>query len=139
MNALFVNGPELVATSRDGRNFRLAQAKCVRTNTDLFQMPVGAPSDGASIPQPLWSTGLAPFGIYWPAAYAHDCAYQGTLLVLRDGGWVPAMLTKDQSDDLLNALMFALGAPEAVRLEIYEGVHLGGWKAFRDDRSVEGN
>jgi len=137
MNALFVGGPDLATRSRDGRNFVLIEAKCIRTETALYRMPAGSVSDGASTPEPLWSLGLAPFGVYWPAAFAHDCAYRGTLQVQSGMEWIPANLTKAESDDLLSALMFSLGVVDKDRITIYEGVHLAGWKAFREDRQVQ--
>jgi len=137
MTAEFRHGPDLVVRTRDLRNFTLVEAKEIVTDSgEEYQMPVGAESDGASTPQILWTIGLTPFGPEGPADYAHDCAYRGTLLVKRDGAWVPAMLAKSESDDLYNALMFSLGVSEKRRLVIYSGVKFGGWRAFREDRAV---
>ena len=136
MTVIFKGGPYLVVRSRDGRNFELCEDKDIISSTgEVYRMPVGGQSDGASIPQSFWSTGLAPFGEYWPAAYAHDLAYRGTLLrQLEDGSFVKAMLSKEQSDLLLLDLMTALVVELATKEMIYEGVVKFGWKAFTDDR-----
>ncbi len=135
INALFVGGPHLDVCSQDGRYFTLTKAKCVRTSTALYQMPAGATSDGASTPPELWLK-FPPFGLYWPPAFFHDCGYRGTLNVWNGGIWVPVLLTKDQCDRLFDGLMFASGVPDADRKVLYEGVHLLGWRAFRDDRQA---
>ena len=139
MNALFVNGPWLDVRSRDGRNFVLIAPKEIRCDDGtLYRMPAGADSDGASTPGILWGPPeyLTPFGDYWPAAYAHDCAYRDTLQKWAGGEWIKASLTKEQSDDLLKALMFACGTAESTIVKIYEGVALGGGPAFAHDRSL---
>lgn len=48
--------------------------------------------------------------------------------------WTRAHLTKDESDKMLWDLMSANQVEERTKTEIYEGVHLLGWKAFREDR-----
>lgn len=139
MIALFRNGYDLDVRSHDGRNFLLLADKDIMTDSGtMYRMPKGAISDGASIPQLLWGLGLAPFGPYWPAAYAHDCAYRGTLLVyqLEGDSWEEAMLSKDMCDELLKALMFSLGVDQKLINVIYDGVHVGGIRAFRDDRQA---
>ncbi|HEV2350835.1 MAG TPA: DUF1353 domain-containing protein [Terriglobia bacterium] len=125
--------------SSDGRNFSLVDPKEIATDAgDRYRMPTGACSDGASTPREIWGPpfNLPPFGVYWPAAFAHDCAYRNTLERWDGRAWVLANLTKDQSDELLDALMFALGTPAMQRSLIFKGVGLGGWAAFQGDRAA---
>ena len=61
----------------DGRNVLLLEPlQFVRPSGELITVPAGALADGASIPQALWSTGLAPFGLWWLAAVVHDAMYR---------------------------------------------------------------
>jgi len=126
--------------------------------------PFKSKSDLASIPQPLWSTGLTPFGSWARACIPHDGGYQDWLEKLVAGPmderleqsrklrsqaewllsqaaeieascWTLADLSKDDSDSMLLDLMTADQVPDEPKKLIYEGVHLGGWKAYRDDRA----
>ena len=116
----------------DGRNFKLLKSITYISEAGItYIMPAGAPSDGASTPAILWPK-IPPFGDYWLAAYLHDCAYQNTLQ-LSDG--TKAKLLKSQCDDLLKEAMLSLGVDKVMVDTIYEGVVLGGWEAFKDDRS----
>lgn len=137
MTVLFKGGPDLMTRSRDGRNFILCEDKDIVSDSGIiYRMPVGAVSDGASIPQEFWSLGLTPFGDYWPATFAHDLAYRNTLLrQLENGFWVPAMLNRDDSDLLLLDCMTALGVDIGKKEAIYDGVRLGGGAAFNKDRA----
>ncbi|MDE2101117.1 MAG: DUF1353 domain-containing protein [Patescibacteria group bacterium] len=137
--AIFEGGPAIDARSLDCRNVELLAAKFVRTSDgEYYQAPAGGKSDLASIPREFWGPPfyLTPFGLYAPACVVHDGAYQNWLLVMRNGIWVPADLSKDRSDDLLNALMFSSGVETETRLKIYNGVRFGGWRAFREDRGA---
>lgn len=119
----------------DGRIHTVMQDVLYCTKARVqYKIPSGATSDGASTPQAIWNI-IPPFGSYWKAAFLHDCAYRNTLQVLQDdGSWVRARVTKDVADLLLLEAMELLGTHEATRVEIYEGVKLGGWKSFEDDR-----
>lgn len=138
MNALFRNGHLLKVSTEDGRNSVLLEDKEIEVSdgdiVTRYKMPAGASSDGASIPEFLWSLGLPPFGVYWAPAFAHDTAYRGTLLEFHDGDWVPAMLDEAASNELINALMFCTGTDSRVRLAIYTALQKFGFKAFNDDR-----
>lgn len=145
VNALFRGGRRFQVDTEDFRNFINLAAKEIVARLDdgstiLLRIPVGAKSDLASTPPILWvkllKQWLTPFGKYAPDAYAHDSAYQATLERWDDlsQAWKPAMLTKDESDDLLKALMVSGGVEQAHIDEIYEGVHIAGWRPFREDR-----
>src|SRR5271169_298936 len=136
MSLVFHSRNALLVRTRDGRNVVLQEPLEVVTDKgSRYRAPVGTESDGASIPQELWSTGLAPFGPYWLAAVLHDSSYRGTLeRQLEDGSWVKAMMPKDECDLLLLDGMTALGVEFALKEAIFEGVSHFGWRAFRTDR-----
>lgn len=124
MTGRFTNLP-LKVSSFDGRNFVLLEDfSFTRPNGEVITVPAGSESDGASTPPEIWPV-LPPFGLYWPAAVLHDWAYRYS------------KLPKDECDLLLNEGMAALGVHEVTRIEIYEGVHFGGGKAFAEDRQKQ--
>lgn len=134
--------PLLVVRSSDGRHFELLCAfDYVARDGRRFRAPIGAISDGASTPPELWTLlgqqWLAPFGSYWPAVFIHDGGYRNWLeLVTADGKASPANLTRDQADELCKEIMELLDVPLGERCAIYEGIHLLGWSAFRQDRKA---
>lgn len=129
----------------DGRHCTLIDDEIyVSLTGDVYVIPKGSTSDGASTPSIIWIT-IPPFGDYWKEAFLHDAAYRDLLLVVTfpdgkiksnlDGTTLKrASLTKGQSDDLLKEAMKLAGVNEYTAAKIYEGVHLGGWKSFTDDR-----
>jgi hypothetical protein len=133
VTARFQNVPFAV-TTMDGRNFTLLK-DVYFTGADgtRYCLPAGATSDGASTPPPIWNL-IPPFGLYWPAAYLHDCAYRNTLLVWNGAAWVKAALPKAKCDELLKLAMTSLGCNELECETIYEGVVVGGTASFDDDR-----
>lgn len=134
--------PQLLVKTTDGRHFELlASLDYVARDGRRFRVPMGATSDGCSTPPELWALmgkqWLAPFGTYWPAAVIHDAAYRNSLrLVTNDGVGSPANLAKDECDALFLEIMEYLGTSVGERSAIYEGVHLLGWGAFREDREA---
>lgn len=101
-----------------------------------YRVPEGSPTDGASVPQALWSTGIAPFGPYWLAlAGMHDSGYRGTLQRIdAHSEWVPANLSREQCDNLAREAMRALGVEEAVVTLIFDALRVAGGLAFWGDR-----
>jgi Protein of unknown function (DUF1353) len=108
-----------------------------------YRIPLAQPTDFASIPQEFWGAPLflIPYGWYSLPAAGHDSAYQNLLLkVNADGSTALANLTEDQSNDLLLEMMQAM-KPNPTTFEklqmsaIYHGVTIGGWHAFKVDRS----
>ena len=132
--------PILQVKSSDGRHFTLtAPLDYITRDGRRFRAPIGSKSDGCSTPPEIWNAmgvaWLPPFGKYWPAAFFHDGAYQNWLLLVNaDGICRQADLTKDQADDLFAEIMEVLNVKFFERSAIYEGVHLCGWRAFREDR-----
>jgi hypothetical protein len=134
---VFKTRHDALVRTTDGRNFVVQENIDVADDKGtVYRVPIGATTDGCSIPQFLWSTSLAPFGPWWLAAVVHDAAYRNVLLQqTTGGGWELAALSKDACDTLFLDCMKALGVDAIPRDEIYEGVHLGGWKAFKEDRA----
>ena len=110
----------------DGRNFVLLTPFSFTSAKDgqIYTVPAGATSDGASTPPELWPT-IPPFGKYWLAAFLHDWAYR-----MSD-------LPKARCDELLREAMEALQVDRAEADAIYEGVHLFGQSSFDQDREAQ--
>ena len=121
--------------TRNGRDFTLISEKQILDDKgNIYRMPVGAKSDGASVPRLFWSI-YPPFGDYWPAAYLHDLCFQNKLEILTAHGWVLCDFNQDESDEFINAAMFALGVEEVTRLTIYTALRLFGARAYAEDRA----
>lgn len=109
----------------------------------VYELPQYAPSDLASTPDGIWGPPLylPPCGWYGPAVYGHDCGYQNTLLIVNpDGTTRRANLNREQCDALCREMLQWLRPNPTVRERvqikaIYDGVALGGWHAFKEDRS----
>ena len=109
----------------------------------LYELPAFAPTDYASVPQELWGAPLflIPYGWWSLPAFGHDTGFQNKLLKLLPGGSKAlARLTEPQCNDLILEMMNAIKpSPTAFeklqRDAIYEGVTIGGWHAFKEDRS----
>lgn len=114
----------LAVQTSDGHSFELLE-DLVYTAKDgtVYTVPAGSLTDGASTPPILWPT-IPPFGKYWLAAVLHDWAYRYSAL------------SKQECDWLLKEAMVSLDVDLVLCDTIYEGVHLGGWKSFRDDRAA---
>ena len=123
-------------TTEDGRNFVLFNdADYVAKDGRLFRIPVGATSDGASTPQPIWNL-IPPFGKYWKAAVLHDAAYRNILLVWDGSAWQTACLPFEASNELIYEAMQSLGVDQLEAVAIYEAVALAGRPAFDADRAA---
>jgi hypothetical protein len=122
---------------QDGRNWAVVEPiTYIAANGNTYVVPRGARTDGCSTPKEIWPF-LPPFGDYWLAAVLHDAGYQNTLLVENEQGTAlqTANLTKEQCDNLFKEAMQTLGVNEATVDKIYWGVSVGGWKAFKTDRT----
>ena len=87
---------------------------------EWVNVPAGYLTDGASVPQVLWSL-IPPWGAYGQAAVVHDllCEYLATT---KDG--VPQKITRARCDEILLEAMVALGVPVVKRCTIYRAVAL---------------
>ena len=116
---------QLKVSTADGHNFTLLEPfTYLCKDGTIIIVPEGSQSDGASTPQILWNT-LPPFGVYFKAAFLHDFLYRAT------------EFPKEFCDNVLLEAMECLGVNQIEADTIYEGVHLGGWMAFNEDRKGE--
>ncbi len=120
----------------DFRNFKLTKSiELYGPDGAYYKMPVGAPSDLASVPQEFWTL-LPPFGEYALEAYAHDGCYQNWLQKWDGTQWVKAALTKPESDSLFDWLMsLNKNITEAQAQILYHAVVECGMHAFKEDRA----
>lgn len=91
---------------------------------NVYTIPAGTTSDGASTPRLLWRE-LPPFGTYWLAAVFHDWLFRYSTF------------PEAQCNALLLEAMISLSVPLIERSAIFEGVHIGGWKSFAEDRKAQ--
>ena len=89
----------------------------------VWEVPTGFVTDGASIPQELWSLLGSPFtGDYRVAAVFHDAAY-------KDPG-----VTRDDADNMLHSACLELGCSDWLADVLYTGVRLGGEVSYVGDQ-----
>lgn len=106
----------------DGRNVIVLEPfDFVDSKGNKYTVPAGTTSDGASTPRLLWRE-LPPFGVYWLAAVFHDWLFRDT------------KFPEHQCNALLLEAMVSLNVPLLERQAIFEGVSLGGWASFAEDR-----
>lgn len=107
-----------------------------------YRIPAYQPTDYASVPPLFWGAPLLliPYGWWSLPASLHDAAYQNLLLVVPTYGTTRlAGLDRSECDALLCESMASI-KPAATVFEkaqmdaIYEGVTIGGWHAFKEDR-----
>ena len=91
-------------------------------------VPVGYLTDGASVPQLLWSL-IPPWGSYSQAAVVHDllCEY---LSIVVAGELVT--ITRQRCDEIFYESMGVLGVPAWKRWAMYQGV-----RAYRKLAGIE--
>ncbi|HTA30716.1 MAG TPA: DUF1353 domain-containing protein [Candidatus Cybelea sp.] len=120
---------------QDGRNWKATQpVEYLSRSGVLYRIPVGAATDGASIPAIFWAK-LPPFGRYWLAAVLHDAAYQNTLQLADGLKAFPHATDRPLCDLLLKEAMEASGVGPVSVDVIYEAVRLCGAGSFKQDRS----
>jgi Protein of unknown function (DUF1353) len=115
--------PTLLVETVDGHNFTLMEDLVYVSEGGItYTAPKGSQTDGASTPPVLWPT-IPPFGKYWLAAVLHDWAYRYS------------DLTKQECDWLIKEAMKSLDVDALLADTIYEGVNVGGWSSFEQDRA----
>ena len=108
-----------------------------------YQIPFAQYTDYGSTPKAVWGAPLflIPYGWWSLPTVGHDSGYQNTLLIVNpDGTTKLANLAKQECDDLLLEMMQSIKPTptefEKLQMEaIYHGVCIGGWHAFKEDRS----
>ena len=122
--------PPLLKPFADNHDWMLAEdlIYSIGQSGVSITIPKGFVTDFASIPQPLWSLGLSPYGSYSKAAIIHDYLY-----------WSQDC-TKEQADNILLIAMKESGVSSTQKFEIYEGVNLGGnpsWQSNKNERQQQ--
>ena len=121
----------------------LKPVRFMSQNGTLFEFTFCEPTDFASTPKETWGFPLylIPTGWWALPAAGHDAAFKNLLLIVNEAGTkAVANLKRAQSNALLLEMMQAI-KPNPTRFEqtqmdaIYDGVTLGGWHAFEEDRS----
>jgi hypothetical protein len=102
------------------RVFRLTHRFRYLSSFGVIEVPIGAETDGASIPHIFWSL-LEPFGPWFPAAIIHDHLYSPR----------NTEYSRWESDYIFNEAMYNVGVPFAKRFIIYQAVRAFGGRAFR--------
>jgi hypothetical protein len=90
----------------------------IGSTNERIVVPKGFVTDFASIPQPLWTLGLTPYGQYSRAAVVHDYLY-----------WSQGC-TRAQSDRLLVIAMKESSVSNFDEFLVYQGVDKGGEAAW---------
>lgn len=113
----------------------------------LYEVPAYAPTDFASTPKAVWGFPLflIPTGWWSIAAIFHDAAFRGLLQIVGPDGArtqaFPAATDMQKANDLFCRIMKSI-KPNPTLMEtsqlraIYEGVTLGGWHAWKEDRQA---
>ena len=119
--------------SSNGRDDELlSELRFVDADGTLYKSPIGALTDGGSTPRIAWLIpGFEPFGRHWFDWVQHDSGYRGTLMVFREGEWVPARLSQLQCDQLLRRSLALRGMGEKTRWVVYRALRLDGHKHYR--------
>lgn len=119
--------------STDGRNDTLLTELHFRDiNNNFYRVPKGTETDGGSTPRLAWiCPGFEPTGDHWFAWILHDSAYRGTLEIRHGLDYVPANLTRLQSDELLDRALTTMGMSPAKRKTVFLSLRGFGWRYFR--------
>lgn len=120
--------------SRDGRNdILLSPLTFVDDDGTGYRAPEFTETDGGSTPRLAWNIpGFEPFGKHWFPWVLHDSGYRGTLLVLRDGVWVKANLSRKECDLLLDRALRSKKMHYILRRAVACSVAIGGRFHFQD-------
>lgn len=115
-------GPlSLTELDRDWRLWRLDQPLRYEVGRlgsgQVIEAPAGMITDGASVPQPLWSV-LSPWGPYSRAAAIHD----RLCYLIASGAPHPLARTYARAADVLLEAMAVAGAPLAQRTAMWAAV-----------------
>lgn len=98
----------------------------------LYEVPVGADTDGGSTPRFAWLVpGFEPTGQHWFDWILHDSGYRGTLRSFREGRWGAASLTRLQCDQLLDRALRIHGMGPVQRFLVFRSIRAEGWKYYQ--------
>jgi len=95
-----------------------------------FKIIKGFMFDGASIPRILWTTTGHPYQPdYLRAGLVHDYLYR----------FNPAKIGRKTSDKIFKGILRIDGVGRYQAWKMYQGLRIGGWKAWNDWRKRAGN
>ncbi len=112
----------------------------------IYELPYALPTDYGSVPSAFWGPPLflIPTGWWSISTFFHDAGFKNLLLRVLPSGLrekaFPNFHDEQKVNDLLLEMMQAI-KPNPSLLEkaqmkaIYEGVTLGGWHAWAEDRA----
>ena len=112
----------------------------------LYELPYAQSTDFASTPKATWGFPLflIPTGWWAIPAFFHDAAFRGTLVIIGENGARSLAFPNKDDEQKANELLLEIMQwlkPNANLLEsaqmhaIYEGVAIGGWHAWKEDRA----
>lgn len=146
MNALFCHGPYFDVRTKDCLNFLDLAPKEISVRWDdgtfaRYRMPAHdfsksqePDSDGASLPTLAKVVRPSLRERMFGASRFHDAIFRRTLEVWTEGDkWIPANLTMEQGNQILEALMFIEATSEAERILVFEALQWFGRRAWNED------
>ena len=123
-------------TDQDGRVWKcLRPVEYTARDGTVYTIPVGASTDGASVPAIFWSK-LPPFGPYWLAAVLHDAAYGGFLRLADGSKAFPNATDRPLCDLLIKEAMEETGVDAVTVTVIYDALVAFGGPSFKEDRGI---
>jgi hypothetical protein len=105
----------------DSRQWRLT-SKFRYVGSKIIDVPAGFTTDGASVPRVFWSL-FSPTGSYLKAAVIHDYLY------------VNQLFSRETTDLIFLEAMKESGVGFFTRRAVYRAVRLGGWIAWKRNKS----
>lgn len=122
----------------DGKRWRIAEAftyrLCDPQGVQFVHIGRGFVTDFASMP--LNVIFRSPGGKWDKPAVVHDCLYK-TGFVSVDGCDQPRLITRAEADAIFDEAMQVAGVNRVARWIIYQGVRIGGWRAWNQHRKFE--
>lgn len=131
----FVNKTLDVRTTNGLNDILLEPLEFVRKYGQTVRAPIGAETNGFSVPRCLQNI-IPATGGDWFSAVLHDSSYENSLEVYT-GVWEKANYSKEECDDLILEAMISQSVGLVKRQTIYRALQLFGWKAFNENRGIE--
>jgi len=103
---------------------------------ELYRVPVGATTDGLSVPSIVQNI-IPAVGMAWWSGVLHDAAYRATLEVWENEpqDWMPANVTQEKADALILEAMESQDVGLIKRQTIYRALRMFGGIAWRANRA----
>ena len=111
--------------------YQLARDFVVNWTGYRICVPAGLITDGASVPQILWSLGFPTDGLHRAGALVHDYLYA---LQGQDNDW---LFSREDCDDIFHDLMLRAGVSTARARIMWAAVRACGWWAWSNPAGPE--